>query len=214
MIGHYPSPVPLLRPLGAALAGYLFGTIPSADVAARLASGGTIDLRSQGTGNPGAANAIKVLGPGWGYAVMFADISKAGAACALGQKLAGTRGAHVAGTASVIGHCFPAWNGFRGGKGVGCSVGQCLMTFPAYVPIDLALAALTTTRRWRSRAYAAALVASSAWVAGAVVWWWRRWPNAWGPPPTVELPLAAAASSAVILYRFASARPPVTGQQP
>jgi glycerol-3-phosphate acyltransferase PlsY len=194
MIGHYPSPVPTLRTLGAAVAGYLFGTIPSADFAARMASGGTIDLRTRGTGNPGAANAIKVLGPGWGYGVMAADISKA--------------------AASVVGHCFPVWNGFRGGKGVGCSVGQCLMTFPAYVPIDLALAALTTTRRWKSRAYAAALVASSAWVGGAVVWWWRRWPNAWGPKPTVDLPLAAAASSAVILYRFASARPPVTGEQP
>lgn len=172
-----------------------------------------MDLRSLGTGNPGASNAIKVLGPRWGYAVMAADISKAAAACALGRTVAGPRGAHVAGTASVVGHCFPVWNGFRGGKGVGCSVGQCLMTFPAYVPIDLVLAGLTTTRRWRSRSYAATLVASSAWVAGAAVWWWRRWPNAWGPQPTVDLPLAAAASSAVILYRFASARLPVTEEQ-
>lgn len=211
MIGHYPSAVPCLRTVGAVLGGYLFGTIPAADVAARVASGGTVDLRSSGTGNPGAANAIKVLGPKWGYGVMAADVSKGAAACALGRRLAGTRGAHAAGTASVVGHCFPIWNGFRGGKGVGCSVGQCLMTFPAYVPVDLVLAALTTTRRWKSRSYAATLVASTAWVAGAAVWWRRRWPNAWGPEPSVDLPLAAAASSAVILYRFASARPPATG---
>ncbi|MDP9442176.1 MAG: glycerol-3-phosphate acyltransferase, partial [Actinomycetota bacterium] len=101
--------MPTLGPLGAAVAGYLLGTIPSADVAARLASGGTIDLRSKGTGNPGAANAIKVLGPGWGYGVMAADISKAAAACALGRRVAGPRGAHLAGTASVVGHCFPVW---------------------------------------------------------------------------------------------------------
>ncbi|MBW3615717.1 MAG: glycerol-3-phosphate acyltransferase [Actinobacteria bacterium] len=202
--------MPSLRTLGAALVGYLLGTVPSADVAARLASGGAIDLRSSGTGNPGAANAIKVLGPAWGYGVLAADVSKGAAACAAGTRLAGTRGAHVAGTASVVGHCFPVWNGFRGGKGVGCSVGQCLMTFPAYVPVDLVLAALTSTRRWKSRAYAATLIASTAWVAGAAVWWRRRWPNAWGPEPTADLPLAAAASSAVILYRFASARLPVT----
>lgn len=212
MIGRYPSGVPRLRPLGAALVGYLFGTIPSADVAARLASGGTVDLRASGTGNPGAANAIKVLGPAWGYGVLAADVSKGAAACAAGRRLAGPRGAHLAGTASVVGHCFPVWNGFRGGKGVGCSIGQCLMTFPAYVPIDLVLAALTSTRRWRSRAYAATLVASTAWVAGAALWWRRRWPNAWAPRATADLPLAAAASSAVILYRFATAQqPPPTG---
>ncbi len=205
--------MPSLRPVGAALIGYLLGTVPSADVAARLASGGAIDLRSSGTGNPGAANAIKILGPRWGYAVLAADVSKGAAACALGGRVAGTRGAHVAGTASVIGHCFPVWNGFRGGKGVGCSVGQCLMTFPAYVPVDLVLTALTSTRRWKSRAYAATLVASTAWVAGAALWWRRRWPNFWGPEPTADLPLAAAASSAVILYRFASARLPVTEEQ-
>jgi glycerol-3-phosphate acyltransferase PlsY len=196
--------------LAAAGIGYLFGTLPSADLAAKAASSGAIDLRSSGTGNPGAANAMKVLGARWGYAILFADVSKAAVASGFGRRIAGSRGAHVAATASVVGHCFPAWNGFRGGKGVGCSVGQCLATFPVYFPIDLGVAALTSTRRWKSRSYAATVAAATTWVACALLWWRRGWRNAWGPAPTADLPLAAAVSSAVIIYKFASAQPPKT----
>ena len=135
--------------------------------------------------------------------MLAADIAKGAVAGVAGHRLAGWRGAHIASTAAVVGHCFPAWSGFRGGKGVAASVGQCLVTFPVYVPIDLAVALATATHRFRHRAYAA--VASSAWVASAVVWWRRGWPNGWGPPPTAALRLAAAASSAVILSRFAAA---------
>lgn len=203
------SPVPSSRPrartLAAAAAGYLLGTIPSADIAARAATGGSVDLRSAGSGNPGGANAVKVLGPSWGYGVMGVDIAKATAACGIGRRLGGSRGAHVAGTMSVIGHCFPVWNGFRGGKGVACSVGQCLATFPAYFPVDLGVAALTSTRRWRLRSYAATTAASATWVLGALLWWRRGWRNGWGPRPDADLVIAAATSSAVILYKFASA---------
>jgi glycerol-3-phosphate acyltransferase PlsY len=187
----------------AAAAGYAAGTIPSADLATRAATRGDIDLRTAGTGNPGAANAIKVLGARWGYAVMAADIAKAAAAAVTGRRLAGARGAHVAGTAAVIGHCWPAWNGFRGGKGVAASVGQCLATFPAYFPLDLAVAGLiSASPRWKRRAFAATAVGSACWVAGGVVWWRRGLPNLWGPAPSPALPLAAAVSSAVILDRF------------
>ena len=195
--------MPIARLLAAAAVGYAAGTFPSADVATKLAAKGEVDLRTSGSGNPGAANAMKVLGPAWGYGVMAADIAKAAGAAATGRRLAGATGAHVAGTAAVVGHCWPAWNGFRGGKGVAASVGQCLATFPAYFPIDLAVAGLTSASpRWRQRAYAATAVASACWVAGGAGWWRRRWPNLWGPPPTPALPLAAAASSAVILDRF------------
>ncbi len=194
----------------AAVLGYLAGTLPSADLAARLATGGSTDLRSVGSGNPGAANAIGQLGPRWGYAVMAADVAKGAAAALVGRTIAGGPGGHLAGTSAVVGHCFPVWSGFRGGKGVAASAGQCLATFPAYTPIDLGVAALTAiSPRWKRRAFATTAVASAAWVGAGVVWWWRRWPNAWGPPPTAALPAAAAASSAVILYRFATTRSPV-----
>ena len=198
------------RLLTAAAAGYLLGTIPSADLAAMAATGGAIDLRATGSGNPGGLNAANVLGRRWGYGVMAADVAKGALACTAGRVVAGDLGAHVGGTSAVIGHCFPVWNGFRGGKGVAASVGQCLATFPVYVPIDLAVAAATAALpKWKRRALAATLTASLGWVAGGIVWWRRGWPNGWGPRPTGALPLAAAASSAVILYRFAAARPPV-----
>jgi acyl phosphate:glycerol-3-phosphate acyltransferase len=197
---------PATRAVGAAFLGYLCGTAPSADVAARIASGGTVQLRTSGSGNPGATNAIAVLGRRWGYAVLVADIAKSAAACVAGGRLAGARGAHLGGTAAVVGHCFPIWNGFRGGKGVACSVGQCAMTFPVYVPLDLALVVVTAKGLRRDRAFTATAVGSAAWIAGAVVWWRKGWCNLWGPRPTAALPIAAAASSAVILFRFASAR--------
>ncbi|MGQ0521287.1 MAG: glycerol-3-phosphate acyltransferase [Actinomycetota bacterium] len=207
-----PVPPPRPRPaglVGAAAAGYLLGTLPSADVAARVASGGSADLRAAGTGNPGGANALVVLGRAWGYGIMLADIAKGAAACGAGRRLAADAGAHVAGVAAVVGHCFPVWNGFRGGKGVAASVGQCVATFPVYVPFDIGLAWLTATPRWSrkvgTRTLIATAVASSTWVAAATLWWRRGWPNGWAPRPTAGLPLAAAASSAVILSRFAAA---------
>jgi glycerol-3-phosphate acyltransferase PlsY len=193
------------RTTAAFVLGYVAGTLPSADVATRLA-GSTADLRTTGSGNPGAANAIAVLGPGWGYGVMAADVAKGAAACAAGRRLGGASGAHAAGVGAVVGHCHPVWSGFRGGKGVATSVGQCAVTFPVWSLLDLGLAgAVSASPWWRRRAYAATAVASGAWVAAATLWWRRGWPNLWGPAPTAALPLAAAASSAVVLSRFAAA---------
>ena len=196
----------LARFAGAGVLGYLIGTFPTADLVARRASGGTVDLRRAGTGNPGGANAVKVLGKRAGYTVMAGDVAKGALASALGGLVAGPVGAHVAGSSSVVGHCYPVWNGFRGGKGVAASVGQCLATFPAYFPIDLAVAAVTAANpRWKQRAFAATLTSSAAWVLGGLVWWRRGWRNLWGPRPTVALPIAAAISSAVIAQRFLAA---------
>ncbi len=198
----------LCRLTAAAAAGYLIGTTPSASLAARLATGGAVDLRAAGSGNPGGANAYTVLGPRWGYAVIGADIAKGAVAAALGRAVGGGAGSNVAGAASVVGHCLPVWTGGRGGKGVGASVGQCLATFPAYFPFDLAVAGLTSTPRWRARARAATLVSSVLWVTFGALWWRKRWPNLWGPAPTVALPLANLASSAVIAYKFFSVPDP------
>lgn len=200
------------HPYTAAVIGYLLGTLPSADIAARWATGGRTDIRRAGSGNPGAANALKVLGAKWGAAVMVTDVAKGAAAARLGGRLAGDTGMHVAGTAAVIGHCFPVWSGFRGGKGVAASAGQCAATFPAFFPLDLTLAAASSVGRFRQRAFAATVVASLAWVVAGVTWWRKGWPNLWGPKPTAALPVAAAASSAVIVYRFAAAAVPPTAK--
>lgn len=197
----------LSRVMSAAAFGYLLGTFQTADLVAKRH--GSVDLRSSGTGNPGTANAMKVLGTRAGAQVLIGDVAKGATACAVGALVAGPVGAHVAGTSSVVGHCYPVWNGFRGGKGVATSVGQCLATFPAYFPIDAAVAVVTVAnRRWRRRAFAATVVSSVCWVIGGLVWWARGMRNPWGPKPSPALPVASALSSAVIIQRFLAAPPP------
>ena len=194
--------------VGAAIAvGYLIGTFPTADLVARRWSRGAVDLRSTGSGNPGSANAAAVLGARAGATVLAGDITKGAAAAAFGAAIAGPIGAHAGSTASVVGHCFPVWTGFRGGKGVAASIGQCLATFPAYFPIDAAVGIATAAMPWwRQRAFAATTVSSVCWVLGGVVWWRKGWSNAWGPRPSAALPLASAVSSVVIAERFLAAR--------
>ncbi|MEM9607719.1 MAG: glycerol-3-phosphate acyltransferase [Actinomycetota bacterium] len=194
------------RTLLAAAGGYLLGTLPSADLAARWASGGELDLRDEGTGNPGAANAMGVLGKRWAAGVAVADVAKGVAAGVWGRRLAGGPGANVASTAAVVGHCFPAWNGFRGGKGVATSVGQVLATFPPYFPIDALIAGGTTQIPGVPRpAFTATIAAASGWVLAATIAWRRDLPNGWAAPPDATLPLGAAVSSGVIVWRFVEA---------
>ncbi len=190
----------MLGVLASAAAGYLVGTAPCADIAAWLASGGEADLRASGTGNPGAVNAMAVLGKPWGWGILAADATKGAVACRVGRRLGGATGAHTAGTAALVGHCFPVWNGFRGGKGVAVSLGQCTATFPAYLPFDLVVA--WAVGRWTGRTFPGTLAASTTWVLAGLLWWRKGWPNAWGPAPSAALPLSAAASAAVIVYRF------------
>lgn len=190
-----------LRCLATVTFGYLLGAIPSADVVTRLAAGP--DLRTAGSGNPGAANAAAVLGARYGFAVLATDIAKGATAGRLGLAMAGPTGAQLAATSAVVGHCYPVWSGFRGGKGVATSVGQVLATFPIYFPIDAAVAVATAASpRWKGRAFASTGVASIVWVIASFLWWRRQWPTAWGPRPTMALPLGAVVSSVVILDRF------------
>jgi glycerol-3-phosphate acyltransferase PlsY len=138
--------------------------------------------------------------------VIVADVAKGFAACALGRRVGGDLGAHMAGVTAVAGHCYPAWRGFRGGKGVATSYGQCLYTFPAYAPLDLALAiGVTRLPGLRRRALVATGIASGAWLGASVLWWRRQLPNSWGPPPTAMLPIANAASLLLIAGSFARA---------
>jgi acyl phosphate:glycerol-3-phosphate acyltransferase len=201
------------RVCGAAALGYLVGTFPTADLVARRASNGGVDLRTVGSGNPGGMNALNVLGASAGVTVMAGDIAKGALASGIGRAVAGSTGAHVAGTAAVIGHCLPVWNGGKGGKGVATTVGQCLATFPAYFPIDLAVAVSTVaTPRLKRRAFTATMIASACWVLGGIVWWRKGWRNLWGPRPDAALPIASAVSSLMVAYKFLSAKPPASAQ--
>jgi glycerol-3-phosphate acyltransferase PlsY len=185
--------------------GYLAGSIPSADVASRLATRGRVDLRKAGSGNPGALNAAQVLGRRWGLTVLAADVAKGTLAGALGRAVAGDAGAYSAATAAIAGHIAPPWSGFRGGKGVATSAGTCLAVFPAYFPIDMAVAGMTA---YRSRqALRSVRVACAIWTGAALLWWRARLPNLWGPEPGIGLVAFACTGSAMILWRFREAPP-------
>lgn len=203
------------RSVASAAAGYLLGTLPTADFIARLASSGQVDPRRDGSGNPGAANVGSLLGSKAGALVMAGDTAKATAATVVGRGLAGAAGANVAGAAAVVGHCYPVWTGFKGGKGIAASFGQMLGTFPAYLPVDLALGAyMSKSDTWKHRATASTGAVCALWTGLGAVWWRRNLPNGWGPEPTVALPIAAAVSSAAILSRFVTDPVPPTGPTP
>ncbi len=187
----------------AAAVGYLLGTIPSAGVVAWLATRGEINLREAGSGNPGAINAIKMLGARWGLVVLAADIAKGAVAVVLGRLIGDDPGAYAAATAAIAGHIFPVWSRFRGGKGVATSAGACLAAFPAYFPIDLIVAGASALRS--RRADIGTQVAAVIWIVAAAIWWAFDLPNLWGPDPSVGLLLFALIGSAMILYKFRAA---------
>lgn len=116
--------------------GYLLGSFPAGYFAGRLA--GT-DVRSAGSGNIGATNVLRVLGKPWGYTVFFIDAFKGFAAVRvaffLAERLTVARPqavyfAILAAVMCVVGHTFPIWLRFKGGKGVATSVGAIFGLMP------------------------------------------------------------------------------------
>jgi len=136
-----------------ALGSYLLGSIPFGYLAGRICG---VDLRTQGSGNIGATNALRVLGKKWGYAVFLLDFLKAwlpvklamGWGIALMADPASAPGA-LAGFCALIGHSFPVWLGFKGGKGIASSAGVIvgLLSLPVFlICLGLWLLLFTTTR--------------------------------------------------------------------
>lgn len=108
--------------------GYLLGSIPFGIILTRLAGAG--DLRKIGSGNIGATNVLRTGRKGLAAATLLLDLGKGGAAVALGDYLLGTdqlvNGGAMAGVMAFIGHCYPIWLRFAGGKGVATMMGVCL----------------------------------------------------------------------------------------
>lgn len=112
----------------ATVVGYLLGSLPSADlVAARQGR----NIRSLGSGNPGAANVMRELGRRAGLAVMALDLGKGLLAAGLGEAI-GDRAlaGYWGGAAAVVGHCFPLWSRLKGGKGVATTIGMLAWLSP------------------------------------------------------------------------------------
>ncbi len=125
--------------LVASFAAYLIGSFPSGWFAGRACG---VDLQKSGSGNIGATNALRVLGKKWGYAVFASDAFKGALAVLVGYGIAelpawkGVDPIHVAVIAAffaILGHSFPIWLGFKGGKGIATSAGIMLALFPGAV---------------------------------------------------------------------------------
>jgi glycerol-3-phosphate acyltransferase PlsY len=101
--------------------GYALGSVPFAFLLARRAG---IDVRVAGSGNVGAANVLRTTGTPLGIATVVLDISKGAAAVLIAQSFAGTAAAMAAaGVAAIVGHVYPVWLRFHGGKGVAVAAG-------------------------------------------------------------------------------------------
>src|ERR1700761_6003825 len=159
MIGTY---------LLALLIGYLLGSIPFGLVLTKFA--GTQDLRSIGSGNIGAPNVLRTGRKGLAAATLVCDMLKGTHAVVLAGTYGGPEAAMLAGLAAFLGHLFPVWLKFRGGKGVAVYIGVLLGLFwPAAVVFCVLWLATAATSRYSSLA---ALVAS--FITPLFLWWFGQ----------------------------------------
>jgi glycerol-3-phosphate acyltransferase PlsY len=151
--------------LAAFAIGYLFGSIPFGLILTRFAGLG--DIRNVGSGNIGATNVLRTGRKGLAAATLLGDLLKGTAAVLLLGELWGPNAAVLAALGAFLGHLFPVWLRFKGGKGVatfiGCLLGLKPLAALAFGLVWLATAALT---RYSSLS---GLVASAA--TPVVLWW-------------------------------------------
>src|SRR6516164_624743 len=145
--------------------GYLLGSVPFGLVLTRLA--GTPDLRSIGSGNIGATNVLRTGRKGLAAATLILDMLKGTAAVVIAGYFGGPNAAMLAALGAFLGHLFPVWLKFRGGKGVAVYIGVLIGLFwpAAIVFLALWLAAAVATRY----SSLSALVAS--FVTPIFLWW-------------------------------------------
>jgi len=128
----------LALPLVLILAAYLLGSLSGSLLLGRLRG---VDIRTQGSGNAGGTNALRTQGWKFALGVVLVDVGKGALAAWLGLRFGPADGplpaaslGYATALAAAIGHVWPLWHGFRGGKGVGTLLGGLLMLWPAVVP--------------------------------------------------------------------------------
>ncbi len=164
---------------------YAMGMLPSAVLVARAKGH---DVLSEGSGNPGASNVIRLLGWRVGALVMAMDFAKGAAAAGIGMLAAGRFGAFALGIAAVLGHTFPMLR--KGGKGVAAAGGMLVVLYPVIVAA-LAAAWFVVSRLLRKASLASILVTAAFPVLVAA--------TGYG----IEETVAIAALSAFVVVRHA-----------
>ena len=167
------------------LFGYLADSVPFAFLLARRAG---IDVRIAGSGNVGAANVLRTTDAWSGFLVMALDVAKGAVAVLLVHPAGGGSIAALTGAAAIVGHIYPVWLRFHGGKGVAVAAG----VFSVLSPIATAIAAsffLVTV--WLTRYVSLGSIAAT--LALPPVAWWSGAPRA--------VVMAAAGAGALILFR-------------
>jgi glycerol-3-phosphate acyltransferase PlsY len=176
--------------IAAVLTAYLIGSIPFALLLARR--WGARDLHRIGSGNIGAANVLRASGVKAGVLVALLDIAKGAAGVLVARLIARDGGADaVAGLAAIVGHIYPVWLRFRGGKGVATACG----VFAILAPHALMPAAVV---------FVAAIWATKYISVGSVLATLALPPIAWAtssPPPVV---MSASAAATLIVFRHRS----------
>ncbi len=181
---------------GLALSAYLLGSISFALIAAKRAG---VDLRSEGSGNPGATNVGRVLGKRTGRVVLVLDLVKGALPAGLATGLLGPDDPWTAatGAAAVAGHCFPIWHALRGGKGAATAAGVLLVLVP--VAGLAAAATYLVAKRAAKRASVGSLL--GALVGGGTTVLTTLGPRAWMAGVIVALVFARHADNLVRIAR-------------
>lgn len=148
---------------------YLLGSIPFSLLAGRLAG---VDLRTVGSGNLGATNVFRTLGRSAGIAVMALDISKGTAAVLIARALTPDPWPLAAAALAILGHVFPVWTRFKGGKGVAVAAGTLIGLAPVTIGVlvGLWLVVMLTTRYVSLASIVCALVATPLAALIGVPW--------------------------------------------
>jgi acyl phosphate:glycerol-3-phosphate acyltransferase len=188
----------------AAGAGYLIGSIPFGLLLGRAVRG--LDVRDLGSGSIGTTNVLRAVGPGAAAATFALDVGKGAAAVRCARALhAGPAGEVTAGIAAMVGHSWPVFAGFRGGKSVATAFGVLLEVSPEASGWALAggLTALATTRTMS----VASLVAAGSATVGAGVATARG-------GDVAPLVFAGLASTLIVVRHSANVRRLLRGLEP
>jgi glycerol-3-phosphate acyltransferase PlsY len=160
--------------------GYLLGSIPFGLVLTKLA--GTQDLRTVGSGNIGATNVLRTGHKGLAAATLIGDALKGTAAVLIAKWFGGFELALVAAAGAFLGHLFPVWLGFRGGKGVATYIGLLIgLAWPAAIFFCVVWVVVAAASRYSSLSALVASAATPAFVCFT------------GPPTAAALFLALSA---------------------